>query len=418
MKKTLITFMSIWLVQFSIKSQDLQVFLQEAAVNNPELKAQFYRYNAALERVDQKNALPDPTLSFGYFISPVETRVGAQDFKISISQMFPWMGTLKSKVSVAVAEAQVEFEKFEEKKNELFYYVKLAYLNLYLLEKEIIIKRQDLEVLKSYEPISKTKYESNLVSLTDLIRVQIAIDHATSELEIMESKRKPLLAQLNTIVNRSLSTDVNIAELKNTYNVEKSNLDSALVSHPAVIRAQSQINAAEERVSYSRKNRKPNIGIGIDYAFVSKRTDIEVVDNGKDILMPMVSFSLPIFNKRNKAIEKEAIQMRTSANQLLIAEKNRVKSNWAEMEYSFKSSEVELEQLHKELDQTEVLLSVLLSEYSNNNSNFEELLATQQKLLQLNLAILKAEADSFKSTFLKDYLTGTTLKELRNHETE
>ena len=102
--------------------------------------------------------------------------------------MFPWMGTLKSKESVAVAEAQVEFEKFEEKKNKLFYQVKLAYLNLFLLEKEIMIKRQDLEVLKSYEPISKTKYESKLVSLTDLIRVQIAIDHSGSELEIMESK--------------------------------------------------------------------------------------------------------------------------------------------------------------------------------------------------------------------------------------
>ena len=110
--------------------------------------------------------------------------------------------------------------------------------------------------------------------------------------------------------------------------------------------------------------------------------------------------------------------MRSSANQLLIAEKNKVKSTWTEIEYSFNSSEIELEQLQKELEQTEVLLRVLLSEYSNNNSNFEELLATQQKLLQLNLAILKTEANLFKSAFLKDYLTGQTLNELRNHETE
>ena len=68
MKKTLIIFMSIWLGQFSLKSQDLQVF--SSSENNPELKAQFYQYNAALERVDQQNVLPDPTLSFGYFISP------------------------------------------------------------------------------------------------------------------------------------------------------------------------------------------------------------------------------------------------------------------------------------------------------------------------------------------------------------
>ena len=118
-----------------------------------------------------------------------------------------------------------------------------------------MIKRQDLEVLKSYEPISKTKYESNLVSLTDLIRVQIAIDHSGSELEIMESKRKPLLAELNSMINRPLTVDVNIAELKDESNVEESMLDSALVSHPSIIRAQSQISAAEKRISYSRKNK-------------------------------------------------------------------------------------------------------------------------------------------------------------------
>ncbi len=418
MKKTLMILMSIWLGHFSVKSQSLDAFLIEAAQNNPELKAQFYRYNAALERVDQQNALPDPTLSFGYFISPVETRVGAQDFKLSISQMFPWMGTLKSKESVAIAEAQVEFEKFEEKKNSLFYQVKIVYLDLYLLEKEILIKQQDLEVLKSYEPISKTKYESNLVSLTDLIRVQIAIDHAVSELEIMESKRRPLIAELNSIINRSLEDEIIVAELEIEDYQSGLQLDSALVSHPSIIRAHSQISAAEEKVSLSRKNRKPNIGIGLDYAFVSERTDMDVVDNGKDIFMPMVSLSLPIFNKRNKALEKEAMQMRTSANQLLISEQNKVKSAWTEMEYSSTSSAIESKQLEKEVEQTEVLLRVLLSEYSNNNSNFEELLSTQQKLLQLNLAMLKTEAKLFKSTFLKDYLTGQTLKELRNHETE
>ena len=47
--------------------------------------------------------------------------------------------------------------------------------------------------------------------------------------------------------------------------------------------------------------------------------------------------------------------MRSSANQLLIAEKNKVKSTWTEIEYSFNSSEIELEQLQKELEQTEVL---------------------------------------------------------------
>jgi outer membrane protein TolC len=53
-------------------------YLTTAANNNPELKASFNEYMAALEKVPQVKSLPDPRFAFGYFIQPVETRVGPQ----------------------------------------------------------------------------------------------------------------------------------------------------------------------------------------------------------------------------------------------------------------------------------------------------------------------------------------------------
>ena len=407
----------ICLLQLSAKGQDLNSYLLEAAQNNPELKAQYYRYNAALERIDQQNALPDPTVSFGYFISPVETRVGPQRFKLSVSQMFPWMGSLKAKEALAASTAQVEFEKFQELKNALFQQVKLAYLDLYILDQELILKEEDIEVLKSYEPISKTKYEANLVSLSDLIRVQIAIENAQAEVEVMMSKRASLLSQFNTLLNRQIETDVVVLELPEIINQEQT-LDSALVNHPSIIRAKSQLAASEKQIEWSNRSTKPNIGIGLDYAFVDRRTDMDVTDNGKDILMPMVSLSLPIFNKRNKAINKEAQMIRSSAISALEAAEDRIKNSWTSFDYQKEKSEIELKQLTREMKQTELLLSVLLSEYSNNNSNFEELLATQQKFLQLQLALIEVEKQLYQAQFLQEYLTGQTLNEFKAYETE
>jgi hypothetical protein len=86
-----------WLVSSLVSAQDeLSSYLQTAAENNPGLKARFNEYMAALEIAPQVKSLPDPQLAFGYFIQPVETRVGPQQFKISASQMFPWFGTLKA----------------------------------------------------------------------------------------------------------------------------------------------------------------------------------------------------------------------------------------------------------------------------------------------------------------------------------
>ena len=72
----------------------LDEYLVQAAENNPGLKAKFAAYQAALEQVPQIGSLPDPQVMFGYFIRPMETRVGPQRARISASQMFPWFGTL------------------------------------------------------------------------------------------------------------------------------------------------------------------------------------------------------------------------------------------------------------------------------------------------------------------------------------
>ncbi|MCK5461759.1 MAG: TolC family protein, partial [Bacteroidales bacterium] len=124
------------LLNFSAGAQDmLDSYLIIAAENNPGLKSRFNEYLAALEVAPQVKALPDPQLAFGYFIQPVETRVGPQEFRISASQMFPWFGTLKSKEDVAIQTAKAKYEAFEETKSKLFNEVRGTYYNIYFNRK-------------------------------------------------------------------------------------------------------------------------------------------------------------------------------------------------------------------------------------------------------------------------------------------
>ena len=83
--KILITALLITVTSISIFAQgQLDSYLTEAAQNNPGIKAKFNEYLASLEKVPQIGALPDPQVTFGYFIQPVETRVGPQRAKISL----------------------------------------------------------------------------------------------------------------------------------------------------------------------------------------------------------------------------------------------------------------------------------------------------------------------------------------------
>lgn len=407
MKKYVILFILSFMAM-GLSAQSLEDYWQLAAENNPALKAKFTQYLAALERVDQQGALPDPTVSFGVFISPVETRVGAQRLRISLNQMFPWMGTNPAREDLAVKMAEARFAEFEEARNSLFLKVSETWLMLSELEQEIELKRENLRLLKTYEPIAKTKYESNLTSLADLIRIQIKIEDATTNLELLELRRKPLVSDFNTYLNRAVDSEVNIGNPLPEHAITSS-LDSALANNPKITANQKEIAGADTQLKLAELKRRPNIGVGLDYVVISERTDMAMADNGKDVLMPMVSLSLPIFGKKNRSLIKETELFKESLSLQNEGIQNDIKNQWVKAEYLESTSSRELELYEREIRNTRSLLNVLTSEYSNNNSNFEELLMTQQQLLQLQIAQVKAMTKQHQAWLQKRYLTGNFL---------
>ena len=102
------------------QAQTLDDYFRNAAENNPGLQAKYKEFEAALQKVPQVSTLPDPTFSFGYFISPVETRVGPQQAKFSLTQMFPWFGTLKAQGNAAALMAEAKYQSFLDARKQLF----------------------------------------------------------------------------------------------------------------------------------------------------------------------------------------------------------------------------------------------------------------------------------------------------------
>ncbi|MCH8318598.1 MAG: TolC family protein, partial [Bacteroidetes bacterium] len=183
-------------------SQDmLSNYLKEAAKNNPELKSLFSRYMADLEKVPQAGALPDPQIAFGYFVSPVETRVGAQRAKLSASQMFPWFGTLNAQQKVASQMAKASLEVFEDAKHRLFFNVKSTYYNLYVLDQAIRITRKTLDLLSSFKALATIKFESGKAGMVDVLRVEMELEELENQLAYLEDSELPLLTEFEFFLN-------------------------------------------------------------------------------------------------------------------------------------------------------------------------------------------------------------------------
>ena len=78
-------------------AQQLDILIDVALANNPKIQAFELKYQAAKEKVNEVNTLPNTQLGIGYFVSEPETRTGAQRFKISAKQMLPSFGAITAR---------------------------------------------------------------------------------------------------------------------------------------------------------------------------------------------------------------------------------------------------------------------------------------------------------------------------------
>ena len=395
----------------STQAQTLDEYLAIAAENNPGLQASYLEFEAAMQAVSQAKALPDPTISFGYFVSPVETRVGPQRAKLSLVQMFPWFGTNGKQASIREYNAQAKYFAFIDQRNVLFLQVKEAFLPLFELRQHILLKRDNLELLESYKRLATSRFSNAKGTMVDVIRVDIMIDQVLTEIKILEEKEKPMRVQFNRLLNRPDATEINIRwQVTIPSRVSLELQDSLLVDNPLIDQLDMKIEEAKASEYAAQKQGSPAFGIGIDYVFVDERTDIDVPDNGKNAFMPMVSMSLPLFRKRHRASVKEA-QLQQDAlvkrreqvgNELiatLVATENDLQRNldWIELYDN---------QIQKSMQAIELLNTA----YANSGSDFEEILSMEQQVLQYQIEKTTATKDYYLALAKMDYLTAKSQK--------
>ena len=383
----------IWLfIPMTGMAQNLDFYLQEAAENNPGLRSKFHSYMASLERVGQVKPLPDPQLAFGYFISPVETRVGPQKAKISISQMFPWFGFNKSKVTIAELEAKALYEEFIETRNELFYKVKNTYYEMAALATTIRLNEENLEILKSFESNAVTRYESGRAKMVDVIRVQLQINDLTTDIKILKERKKPLIVNFNSLLNKPVDTDIMVDE---NLMIPKEQLEaqdtSLFIDHPRVENLNFRLAAAVEKEKLANLSGNPNIGIGLDYLIVGKRNDVEMEENGKNAFMPMITLSLPIYRKKYKSTQEAAIYQQEALLSNRREVINDLNTLYSDAIWELKKTSAEMDLYERQIAQTDQAYILLARTYSTAGEDFEEVLRMIQQKLKYQLAFTDAQ---------------------------
>lgn len=396
------------LISFMVSAQqELDNYLLTAANNNPGLKAKFNDYMAALEIAPQVNALPDPQVAFAYFISPVETRVGPQQFKFSASQMFPWFGTLKTKENVAIQAAKVKYEVFLESKSRLFNEVRSTYFNIYFNRTAIEITRENLVILGTFRKLANIKVEAGKVSAVDEYRITMEIGDLENQLALLIDKQKVLevmfINHLNADDNLEITTPGTL--WTNDIAIRKEQVMDSIRSnnHQLLVLALQQ-DVLSFRKELAEKLGKPDFSVGLDYTVVGQGTNGLA---GTDaFVFPKVGITIPLYRNKYKAMVNEVVYLQEAKDAEKTDKINLLETILENAWKEYLDADRRIRLYLTQLSLADQSLKLLETEYATGNKYFEEILRMERKLLNYGLELEKARSDKQAAISFINYLMG------------
>jgi outer membrane protein TolC len=446
--------------------QSIQEYLTIAAENSPTVKAKYFEYLAALQKTPQAVALPDPQLSFSFFMMPMERYMGNQIGSVALMQMFPWFGTREAAKDESILMAKAKFEELIEAKTVIHYEVRVNWYALILIEQEIAITEENLELLESIEQIAinrftvsgqtgntvnpgKTGTSSQTVggtgsamagmgiqvlpsggkqqagisppmggmetmsssggTMIDAMRIRIEIRELENTLENLKADRKVIVARFNYLLNRESQEPVTLPET-----LPLVALPAAIESIPDSIRNNNPMlkMLAEEDAAYlaqGRMNQKmglPMIGIGLQYEIMSPREGSESTMNGRNALMPMATITIPLWRKKNTASVRESEFLRQSVIEKKQEVSNQLMVGYEDVMKDFQNAQRRAILYQEQASYVNQILEILIVQYTTEGSSFEEVLRVQKQLLDYRLRHSEALIDGHIAVAMIERLMG------------
>jgi len=386
----------------------LKNYIHLAQMNNPEIQTLFYQWKAAEDKITVAKSLPNPAISYGYFIENVETAVGPQEHKIAFTQSIPWFNKRNTQGKIQFERSQVLFKKLQSKRLDLTYRVKCLWYDYYYLTQEISNIKQNYGLISSWETVIQQKYISAINSQPDLIKTQIERIQLEDELNSLIEKKYVLLEQFRSLLNVDELDEIiapdSLMFTQEEFDIEQftdlavsENLDLQVAGHERDMR-----NLQLKRQS---QNWYPDFKLGLEYIMTGDKPGS--AQSGKDPLVFKFGLDLPIwFNKTRKSVQSaksncnaSSYKYQTVRNQLAVD----IKSTVYELNNTKRRVKLYKEQL---IPKSVESLQVTEKAYIADQKDLLSLIDAQRRHLLFTLKYEKALVEYLKSKSKLDTYLG------------
>ncbi len=455
--RKLILYLTALTFSISAYSQDsLMHYLEIAAKNNPTVMQRYNEYQAALQKVPQVGSLPDPQLDMGVYLSPMELIAGNQVADIKLMQMFPWFGVIKNAKDEMSLMAKAKFETFRDAKLQVYYDVQRTWFDLYKVRRNILISEENVDLLKTIEHLTLVKFRSGssggsssasgskmsggnsptassgssgmnvmggtsvssstsvssasspvpmssssgATSLTNVYQIQIETGDLENNIASLKNEEQVVVARFNSLLNHPQKTPVASVDLLSTEPLDIAYLsvsDTMFTRNPMLGMLQYEQQSLDARKKMQKQMGLPMVGVGVNYSVIAKSAMSTSSMNGQDMIMPMVTLTLPIYRKKYNAQQAETKFMKTASEQNFQATANALQTEYYEALQLYNDAQRRMKLYDSQSQLAKKSLDISIKTFSSSASGLTDILRIRQQLFNYELKKVEAVTDFNKA---------------------
>jgi outer membrane protein TolC len=371
-------------------------------------------------------------------------------------QMFPWFGVLKNAKDEMSLMAKAKYETFRDAKLQVFYDVQRTWYELNKIKQNVRVSEKNIDLLRTIERLAVVRFKagtsnsssaslsgstaqsstSSSVSgssgmnsmgggsgssagaassqaaspmggssmgsssggsgLSDVYRIQIEIGELQNNINLLNNQLVTISAQFNSYLNRPQATIVSVPDSVTIERFEPSLLaisDSILRNNPMLGMLQFEQQSLEARKQMVTKMGYPMIGVGLNYSLINKNEMSTSPMNGKDMIMPEVKVTLPIYRKKYKAMRHEADFLKSANTQNYQAVANSLQTEYYQAIQLYQDAQRRTKLYANQYQLASKSLDIMFKSFASSGTSLTDILRVRQQTLDYEYRQVEAVAD-------------------------
>ena len=383
------------------KEDSLAVYIAEAIRNNPALMSEYQAYQAQMANAQGAGVLSDPQLSVGLFPQAMHHVNGKQLATITIMQMFPWFGTLKAGREQMEYKAQEAYQKFREKSLSTAFNVEKQWYSILATQEKVKAVKQKRALLNDIKKVAIYLYKNYTAGrdtkMSDQLRLDAEEERLKEQTESLETQLTLQKQQFNITLHRQPNAALSLPDSITLRQMPTFNWTEIERNNPKLAQYLAIQKAFKSQEEQTRAKGMPMIGVGLQY-MLNGKVDMPMMPNmnGKDMVMPMVSVTIPIYRKKITSAIHSAQLMERSAAYNYQSQLDALQSTYLSIEQRADDIKRKLKLYESEVSLLNRTLELMQKEYATGATSLTDILQTTRESIDYDL--LKAEANAQYNT--------------------